>query len=375
MNAIHRVEFIWNFTRKNKPDDCFDKIYFNNSPLHIHYKTNHLAPKVIAISLFPSYLTHKVIKHDAYHLKKIKQFNLKGAGITFDNSFKLKKLIPRLEHAFNISYEYNFGHITEKKCAFLLNTLHEMLKKRFDQKEEQNNYLLFWDTFTKDIFNSINQGKTSLFVAYDDKKPISISLNYHIADCMMHSEINAFDVDYSKYGLGHLGNKLLINWCIHNKYRFLDMGNGLMGYKQHICNTFYDFEYYIYYKKKSVFAFVLAHKEVLKLHTKNLIKLLILKLNTIKQKITKIRITKKPNTKNLNYTRETLHAKPQIRAHDLKSIHIDDYKYSFLRKPIYDYLYDTKQHINTISVYEITSNKNSFLIKGSTGDLILNFEY
>ena len=196
MNTIHRVLFFWDFIRKNKTDNCFNEIYYNNTLLNKNTNANNLDPKVINISLFPSYLKPVIINENDYYLKKIKHFGFSSAGIIIDEKSKLKKTIQRLEESFDISYKYYYGEITPEKCDFLLNILHEMLKKRFNQKQIENNYILFWEEYIKDIYTLINKKKASLFVAYDKNKPINISLNYHISDTIMHSEINAFDIDY-----------------------------------------------------------------------------------------------------------------------------------------------------------------------------------
>ncbi len=357
MDKIYRVQFIWDFLRKNKVDNCFKSICYNNKIIIENLFVNKKTPKVIYISLFPTFLDHRIENENEYNLKRINHLNFSGAGIILNNDTKLKKTKSKLDKSFDIVYEYNYGKITTEKCDFLLKALYNMLKRRFDQKNEQNNYFLFWDDYTKNIKTSINQKKASLFVVYANNKPISIALNYHIADSIMHGEINAYDIDYSKYGIGHLCNKLLINWCINNKYKYLDLGNGIINYKKHICNSFYDFEYLIYYKKKSIIAKILAYKEILIIYSKNLIKHLALKITTIKNSIYK----KKVIAPLLEYKIEDLNKNESIT--NLTRININHENNSYIRKPIYDFLYTHNKHIKEIEIYKMSSNNNCFLIK------------
>jgi hypothetical protein len=363
MRNLHRVRFIWDFLRKNKADACFKTIYYNNKSLIENPSENIKLPKVISINLYPTYLKHELVNAHDYHLKRINQVNFKGAGITISEKTEFKKTIARLEKCFNISYEYNYGDITKEKCDFLLNVLHQMLSRRFNQKQVQNHYFLIWEDFTKDISSLINQKKASLFVAYDGDKPINISLNFHISHTIMFSEINAFDIDYSKFGLGHLGNTLLINWCITNNCVFLDLGNGVINYKKHICDTFYNFEYLIYYKKNSIIAWGIMLKELFFIHLKNTLKSLniISIFQNIKNKVS--------GNNNVSISQDTiwksmeLNKKESLAANNLTLINLNDDTNAFLRKPVYDYLYSKKLHIDTIKIYEVVNKKNTFLIK------------
>lgn len=264
---------------------------------NIHYNTNNYlnkdclqknTSKVISTTLFPTFLTSTLISQENYYLKKISHVNFTGAGVsishpeTIDSFLKkylksntkknLRRSISRLEESFNITYSYYHGSITKDKFIFLLNTLRCLLQKRFHHKKMINHFLNEWDENTNNLFSLINHKKASLFVIYDDKNPISISVNRHFENTILFSECHGYNLDYSKFSLGHLDNYLLLKWCIQNKYSFLDLGNGVSDYKKKWCNTFYDFEYHIYYKKNSIIAKVIASAEINKINVKNIIK-------------------------------------------------------------------------------------------------------
>ena len=80
--------------------------------------------------------------------------------------------------------------------------------------------MMEWDDNIKNLHALINQKKASLFVIYDGDRPISISLNRHINNSILFSETHSYDVEYSKYGLGHVDNYMLLNWCINNNFDF-----------------------------------------------------------------------------------------------------------------------------------------------------------
>tara|TARA_R110002167_G_scaffold72434_4_gene203694 strand:+ start:3826 stop:4749 length:924 start_codon:yes stop_codon:yes gene_type:complete len=286
MSQIKRYQFLAN--NDAIIPDCFESIYLNKKIYpNSSFSNENLNTKVIYVSLYPTYLKCKIGNENTLKTKKIVHNGPKGAGILLEDTYTaetyLKKHakrqlkfinrdMKRLEASFSVSYEYNYGYITEEKCDFLLKTLYKMINKRFEQKNTPHLFMKTWHSKTKDLALLINKKKASLFVIYADNKPISISLNRHEGNSILFSQTHSYDMDFSKFGMGHLDLYMLLNWCINNDFDFLDLGVGLYDYKKKWCNTFYDIEYRIYYDKKSVLAMGIAQSEILKIKTKNAIK-------------------------------------------------------------------------------------------------------
>src|SRR5690606_41905928 len=57
--------------------------------------------------------------------------------------------------------------------------------------------------------------RASFFVIYDGDHPIEISLNYHLNDVLF-SSISSFDIDYAKFGLGHIEIHKQLEWCLEH---------------------------------------------------------------------------------------------------------------------------------------------------------------
>lgn len=291
MSRVKKEQFIYDFLKNSKAvvPNCFEYLCINNN---VFLNKNASKPNdlsdVIYVSLFPTFLDSKIVNESEYNSKKILHRGISGAGILLDEVYtpesyllkhtkrqlrkNLKKSFSQLEESHKVTYEYNCGEISEEKCSFLLKTLHDMIKKRFEGKEEDHVFMIEWDKNIKDLHALINQKRASLFVVYDDDKPISISLNRHINNSILFSETHSYDQEYSKFGLGHIDNYMLLNWCINNNFDFLDLGIGVYDYKKKWCNTFYNIEYHIYYKKNSVITKVIAQYEIFKIKIKNLIK-------------------------------------------------------------------------------------------------------
>ncbi|MFY0714745.1 GNAT family N-acetyltransferase [Seonamhaeicola sp. NFXS20] len=378
MPYLQREQFIWEFTRIGKIPPIYKSVSYKNHTFKNMSQENSLKP-VLSVTLFPTFLKANLVNESKYVLKKINHKNFSGAGvdITKSNSIddflkqelksqirkNLNRTINRLEKCFEISYSYYFGAITEEKLSFLLSNLKLMLEKRFDQKNMLNNFLSKWDINTKDLFELINNKKASLFVVYDRDKPISISVNRHYENTILFSDINGYDLDYSKFGLGHLDNYLLVKWCIENEYKFLDLGNGVVEYKKRWCNTFYDFEYHIYYKKVSLIALTIAAFETLKIKLKNKIKKL--KIDKwAKSVINKLRNKEQlSNNKSVKYFKpEIITLKAPIEPNNFTLININNSENQNIREYIYNQLYLKQTHINDTKVYIQKDTPSTYFI-------------
>jgi hypothetical protein len=378
MKLIKREQFYWDFNKTGKIPSCYEKIFFNNKE-YVNTRATEYFEKIIYVSLVPNYLNCTLVNNQDYNQKKITHNGKEGAGILIDGIYttdsflqkftkrkhrtNVNRAINRLQESFNITYEYNFGSITEEKYNILLMELSNMLEKRFQEKNMENMFLKEWELHTEDLFNLINQKKASLFVTYHDSKPISISLNKHIKNSILVALTNAYDSDYAKFSLGHLNNYLRLDWCLENKYLFLDLGLGKLDYKMNWCNLSYDCEYHLYSKKGSLIAKGIMIVEIGKIKLKNYLKKIkILEiLENIKSLVKKTEVPKMLDNPLYNY--EILSNLQVFEEVNLKEININNSEFKSIRKPIYDYLHTQKLHVDTIKTYESVTEKNTFFCK------------
>lgn len=206
-------------------------LYINNVPDYINLK------------LKPGYksktipLTHGFMA-DISGYKDISDFlkdNLKPRLRT-----AVKSSIKRLELSFNITYRVFYGEISQEEYDSLVNNLYHFILRRFDELKEENARINEWERFHQLFLPLIRQKKASLFVIYNDGKPINISLNYHY-DKIFFYAIPGFDIDYSKFGLGHIMLYKQIEWCFQNNYKHFDMSMGDLDYKRQWCTNDYCF--------------------------------------------------------------------------------------------------------------------------------------
>src|SRR5690606_19884949 len=198
---------------------------------------------------------------------------------------------------FDINYKMFYGKIEKEEYDFLMNSLKKMLVKRFKQRNNVNERLHEWDHFHKIIFPLINQKKASLFVIYDEKKPIDISLNYH-HDKIFFSAIASYDIDYAKFGLGHIDIYKQLEWCILNHYQIFDLGMGDMEYKSKWCNTIYKFNHHFIYQKRSIYSALITSSLIKKIITKQYLRNK--KIDVLYKKITSLFKRNKKNTSTIS---------------------------------------------------------------------------
>lgn len=384
-------QFLWNFFKNSK--GLIPKYYeyvnldskkcINKSPFTEH------SSKIIYISLFPDFFNSKLINQEKYNLIKVPHYGMDGAAMYFNKDYTyetyqkefikksfqktFRRSIKRLESCFNIRYEFNYGEISEEKCNYLLGCFREMLKRRFEEKETQSVFMSEWESNIKNLTSLINQKKSSLFVIYNDNTPISISLVRHIDKNISFAECHAYNIDYSKFSLGHIDNYLLLNWCINNNVYFLDLGLGNLDYKGKWCNKFYKIEYHIYYKKNDILSKIIVKYEVLKIKLKNFIKKnkIDIFLSKLKTRLNKTK-PKNPNNDIIKYSIEEIEASSLLSKSNLSLINKSDIE-KITYRMLYDFLYSYNEHIDNVSIYKSLTNNSLFFIKGKNNAIQLTF--
>lgn len=319
------------------------------------------------IKLFPSYLDFKRKDHQGLILRRI--FRVKGFAIEisdFDSTdhylqlhFKpnfrtaIRRRFKGLETCFDIRYKMFYGHIEQSEYEFLMQSLHGMLTRRFKQRNDENMALKKWERYVANTRGLINEKKASLFVIYDDSKPIQIALSYH-HDKIIFLAIPSYDIDYSKFGLGNLAIVKILHWCIDNAYSMLDMGYGAFDYKVKWCNKIYNFEHHLFYRKSSPLSLLFVYFVTIKTRIINF--LLTKNINVIYHDVKEFFLGRK-KLQSLDYTI----VKGEFNKEELSGLisidHVSNDSYRFLKKPLYDFAYARLENVSQIKVYELEPRK------------------
>lgn len=332
-----------------------------------------------SIRLIPDYLTLSLKNPKRFHIKKIKHFNW-GYAIDLENvsgseqyvktqfgsnAKTIRRYVTRLESCFNITYTMFYGEMDQGVYKTIMNALKNMLIRRFNQRGDEHKELKRWDYLQELNYNRIINKKASLFVIFDNGKPIEISLNYHF-DKILFSAISSYDIDYSKFGLGHIEIYKQIEWCLMNDIKVFEMGVGEMDYKRRWSNLIYNFEHHIIYPKKGILLVSAAKLEILKVVLKEYLKSK--DINTYIYKLKSL-IFKSNDGNQVGkmidspaYTTEIL---TDYESSEIaQKVDLNAPSLSFLKKTVYDYLYTNIEHVSNVEVFEIKPQKE-FVIKGT----------
>lgn len=363
------------FDNQTIPDFYSSISYANNLIVNRPEKSSSGGSTVYSVNLVPSYMSCQLCDEHLYNSKKISQHNWgyaiflnsdsNAAGYLknkFNSNFRtnLNRSIRRLETCFDINYKMYHGEITIHDYEALMESLRIMLVNRFKAINEPNNNLPKWKEICAEAFPLINQKKASLFVIYDGNKPIEISLNYHL-DKILFSSISSYDLDYSKFGLGHIEIYKQLEWCYLNNYDVFEMGVGGMDYKRRWSNNIYNYEHHIYYNK-SFPANCFGLFEITKIRLKEY-----LKSKQIPLYIQKIKSAISP-CKNVDDKTAREVKIEQLNANeihkDLIRLNLENEGFDLLRKHVYDFLYSNPENIANVEIFKINGT-NSYIIKGS----------
>ncbi|MDC9722567.1 MAG: GNAT family N-acetyltransferase [Urechidicola sp.] len=330
--------------------------YFNNNISNL--------PKNIKryrIKQYPGYLTE---------LSKFKNIDdYLQATFSKKSRAKLNRYQKRLEMCFDIRYKMYCGKINREDYDFAFKTFKQLLEKRFTEKQTTNNNLQAdeWAFYYDVSYQLILEKKAALFVIYEGKNPIGITLNYLSEDILFHG-ITTFDIDYSKFHLGKVMLKNLFGWCFENNIKILDFSKGHFTYKTEWMTKKYAFEYHLYVDQSSIISITtgliircffkfkqfLRDKKVNKnLHqltyrfsgSKNIAdKKLKYRFTEVEKNITDTRLTK------VDFNRE---------------------EYLFMKIIINEFLFLNSEKLNNFELYIINNKEKTYLFKGDKTTKIL----
>ncbi len=359
----------------------FDKLWENpntiktDGPKKELPRQLHLVPEYFDVEVNTQLIGRHVIHQNNWGYAIKMDFDSVEEYLT--NQFKskyrsiIRRYVKRLETCFDIEYTFFFGDITLEEYQRTMNVLKDMIDRRFDQRKERHKALVDWNEIYDEAFPLILSKKASLFIIYADGHPIEISLNYHF-DTILFSSISSYDIDYSKFGLGHIEIYKQLEWCLENGYSTFEMGVGGMDYKRRWSNFIYQFENHITFSKNSVFQkvyasvlkWILSFKEYLK--SKNINDFVYALMDRFFTLVygdeSTSRRLKAQNTPQLDFIEDL--------PKNIESMEPDYGTYPFLKKVVCDYLYTTVQSKKDISFYREKGSPNVIYIKGQKNALI-----
>ena len=285
---------------------------------------------------------------------------------------KLRKFKRRLETSFNLEYKMFLGEISKTEYDFIFSEFKRLLEKRFADKQITNNNLNQeeWDFYFEVAYPLILEKKASLFVIFDNEKPIGITLCY-LSNETLFDAITVFDIDYFKFHLGSVTIMKLIEWCIENNIKILDFSKGYFDYKTRWCTKTYDFEYHVYYDKTSLKSKLIANSVKRFYDLKQT-----LREKHLNEKLHKFTYSLKNNT-DTNQEKLTFNfEEPEIALpeNSLKPIKIEEQLDNNLRLLIFEFLYLFEERHDDLKFFKVKGESKKYVIKGKAITRIATIE-
>lgn len=316
-----------------------------------------------SLRLMPDYVQFANIPNQ-YCLKKIPQFNwghsidltgFPSVDAYMESQFKsktrsiIKRYIKRLEICFPISYRYYFGEMEHGEYTRIFESLEQMILHRFEQREETHKEMWRWKALKDSTYDLILSKKASFFVIFDGNIPIEISLNYHL-EGILFSSISSFDINYNKFGLGHVEIYKQLEWCLQNGYSRFEMGVGGMDYKRRWSNHIYQFDHCILIPKKNPLSMIMGTLEYGRISVKEYLKSK--KINDLKDTL-----LLKFNFKKGHNEAEEMSFSHSLLGHPPKNMELYPCPFSGplpngLKKALYDLLYLQEVSRNKVELFK-----------------------
>ena len=378
MRNIHEIDFMFeiafNKTLPDFYDEAFqtldDKILLTSDSEELPQLSNKIkmvydVPSFLKVSkknFKPSLGLKSVIQHKGYCI------NLRGYNDIetylkdrFSRSsrqvFRSNK--KRLETCFDISYNMYYGAISIEQYSKLFKQFYDMLKLRAKEKGINNRNLKHWSLYNSKVYDMILNKQASLFVIYDGDEAINISLNMHVKNTVF-LFITTYNIDYSKFQLGHINWMMQIDWFIKNNIKTVDFSKGNIAYKKRWTNKEYDFEYHLFYNKSNFISKLNANWLLKKLQLKQTLRNL--NINTYYYNLLAKLKGGNKFSKKTDYQLSALNLLPEskIMAPILFRSNPD---VLHLKRIIYTYLYLSSLHVTDLEVYKDLQNGNIYYFK------------
>lgn len=371
-----KEDFYIELTEKNQILKYYKSLHLQSNGTNFYTNTNEVSfniEKAVSIRLFPQYLDPIFNNNTDVLITKIPQKKINGYAVeikksqnfetffntAFSKSFRanIKRFVTRFETCFTTNYKLFHGDISEENYTFLMNSLHGMLTNRFNQRNDENKIISNWDYYKATTYNLILNKKASIFVIYQNQTPVHICINHHYNNILFVS-IPSYDIDYAKFALGNIAIYKLLEWSFNNNYTLLDMAYGDLEYKRRWSTLIYPFEHHIIYKN-TLSQKLAAFKESKIINFKNYLKGK--NIDDLIKKLKKKLRGKNTEFKEVAFTLEDTipNALQSFQKLDLTSPDVQ-----FLNKPIFEFLYTQKVHLEQVNVYEIEKSK-TYLISAN----------
>lgn len=384
MTKIKTITFLKAFLAENSLPPIYSKI---TSEKGVDYNAKiesnfGLKDQVLIVKDIPDYLNIHInkqltnfvvnrIKTLKGHLIELHSFQnivdyLKSNFGTKSRS-NLRRYQNRLETCFNIKYTVYYGSVEKQEYNKLFIALKDLLIRRFNEKKEANYELQHLEELQDVVYDLILNKKASLFVIYDGNKPISIRINMH-KKALSFYILSGFDIDYSKFHLGTVDMLKNIEWCINNGFEVYDLLKGYDYYKKKWATKTHYYYNHIIYNSNSMNLSLIGKNKTFKGNIKykfyNVFKKYHLdtKYKEFKKAIFGIKNTFIKKEKSFVISDFNSKITNKLTEIDIEK----DGEYTFLKKPIYDFLFINNESINNVTVSNFVGAPNRFQIKSKT---------
>jgi len=281
--------------------------------------------------------------------------------------YKLRRSIKKLEACFDISYKMYFGDISKKEYDFVFEEFFRLLQLRSIEKGIlDNRNIKRKNYYYKLVYPLILKKKASFFIIYNGSNPIDICLNFHVNN-IVYQLIRTYDINYSKFNTGYIDLIKQIEWCINNNISFINFSYGDFYWKRRWCNTIYKYDYNIFYNSKSIKSTAKTFIYVTKIKIKHVLreKGLMAKYHEMKRKINNIF----NSAKKLEIETHIIDFKKEVNVET--EIYFYKANYNFLKRSIYEFLFNFNEKEKDIKIYNLMNNSNEYLIVGKENKIII----
>ena len=309
----------------------------------------------------PAGLSVKRVRQYKGYLSSLEGFG--GFEDYFANQFSsksrtnLRKYLKRLDTNFNTEFKVFHGKISKEEYDVHFGKMLDLIEKRFEELELENNILRLQDYYYDLCYKMILNKEASLNVLYVNEEPAAISFCF-LSPERAYFAITTFDTDFRRYNLGHVLIMKIMEWCFDNNIKEFDYSKGTYDYKTRWSNKFYYFENHILYDKTSLKALFYGNLFYYFFRVKQFLR--DIEFNKLYSRIKFF--LKKKETKSETIDIQELDT-ADFDKNKYQEISISEKPHSNVKSVVYDLAFSKPQKVEDIKVYA-NSEKSHYFIQG-----------
>lgn len=285
---------------------------------------------------------------------------------------KFRSTLKKFENCFDVSYKYYYGDIDLDVYENMMANFKNLVESRYSDLKIDTSLISEWPFYHELVYTMLQEKKAVIISIEVAGKPISMSLAF-LSENNLIGAVKAFNTDYYKFNVGHIEISKFISWCIEHDIQVLDFSKGEYEYKTKWTNTNYLYNCHIIYDSSSVTSIIIGLFLIKYFELKQYLRDKNLNLFVARTRFAVKNLGSKKE-QSLPFNVHSLQVDLDMKQFELVNLDVEEYSFPFLKRIIFDGLFQNPEPFSNIKVYKSIYEKGinpKYAITGTKRDYLI----